>query len=87
MLEFEKLLTLDLKQRSRVRLLTIGYAGLAYGCVFIPFILHAAEPTLPDRRLRVLHRRQSTLHRGVSTARPQARGAGSQMNWGQGPGG
>ena len=59
------------------------YAGLADGYVFIPVILHTADT---DRRLQELHRRQSTLRRDVSTARPLARGAGTQMNWGQGPG-
>ena len=76
----------DTKLEEAAAFICIVYAGLADGCVFIPVILQAAEPTLPDRRLQELHRRQSTLHRDVSTARPLARGAGSQMNWGQGPG-
>ena len=59
------------------------YAGLADGYVFIPVILHTADT---NRRLQELHRTQSTLHRHVSTARPLARGAGTQLNWGQGPG-
>ena len=63
--------------------LCFDYAGLADGYVFIPVILHTADT---DRRLQELHRRQSTLRRDVSTARPLARGAGTQMNWGQGPG-
>ena len=63
------------------------YAGLADGYVFIPVILHTADTTADtDRRLQELHRTQSTLHRDVSTARPLARGAGTQKNWGQGPG-
>ena len=101
-----KLLTLDLKQSSRVRLLTVWsrskfvytklvetgvkkivYAGRADGCDFIPVILKdtAEGSTVPHRRLQDLPRRQSTLRRDDSTARPLARGAGSQMNWGQGP--